>query len=311
MRSIASRAAALLLALALAASALPFAALAAGPLTYTVRTDLGQGLTLTQGNGYTDAGKLRQLFTLDYTPGGNVRPLVLYGTYINGKSPVGTVVAYAESMGYRVLAAVNSDFFFMGSGVPTGMTIQNGRLASSDGGWNAVGFFEDGTAIAGTPKLSITLTGPDGAERPIHALNNVRTSAGIYLYTQDFDATTATTAAGTEVVLEPVKGDPLRLGRKLKARVVSTAHAHRPGSAGAQPDGQLHRRRDPLRPGGGRSGDDLCRHGGPRLERCGLGLRRRKYAGEKRPAHLRRHRRGGAPDGFGHPGGRLRADSGM
>ena len=87
-----------------------------------------------------------------------------------------------------------------------------------------MGFFEDGTAIAGTPKLSITLTGPDGAERPIHALNNVRTSAGIYLYTQDFDATTATTAAGTEVVLEPVKGDPLRLGRKLKARVVSTAH---------------------------------------------------------------------------------------
>lgn len=224
MKAIASRFAALLLVLALAASALPFAALAAGPLTYTVRTDLGQGLTLTQGNGYTDAGKLRQLFTLDYTPGGNVRPLVLYGTYINGKSTIGTVVAYAESMGYRVLAAVNSDFFFMGSGVPTGMTIQNGRLASSDGGWNAVGFFEDGTAIAGTPKLSITLTGPDGAERPIHALNNVRTSAGIYLYTQDFDATTATTAAGTEVVLEPVKGDPLRLGRKLKARVVSTAH---------------------------------------------------------------------------------------
>ena len=87
MKAIASRFAALLLALVLAASALPFAALAAGPLTYTVRTDLGQGLTLTQGNGYTDAGKLRQLFTLDYTPGGNVRPLVLYGSYINGNPP--------------------------------------------------------------------------------------------------------------------------------------------------------------------------------------------------------------------------------
>ena len=34
-----------------------------------------------------------------------------------------------------------------GERVPTGMTVQDGVLVTSDGAWNAVGFFEDGTAI--------------------------------------------------------------------------------------------------------------------------------------------------------------------
>ena len=64
-----------------------------------------------------------------------------------------------------------------------GMTIQDGILVTSDGAWNAVGFFEDGTAMTDTPKLSITLTTEEGDEYPIYALNNVRTGEGIYLYT--------------------------------------------------------------------------------------------------------------------------------
>lgn len=227
MKSIATRICSLLLVLTLAAALLPFPAAAAGELTYTTQTVLGDGLTLTQGNGYTEAGKLRQLFSLDYTPDSGVRPIVLYGSYLNGKSTISTVISYGESLGYRVLAAVNADFFFTSSGVPTGMTIQNGRLVSSDGAWNAVGFLEDGTAIAGAPRLSISLTCADGSVKPIYALNNVRTASGIYLYTPDFDATTATTAAGTEVVLELLEPeDVLALGQPLQARVISNARAN-------------------------------------------------------------------------------------
>lgn len=225
MKSIAKRILSLLLIFTLTATMLPLPTLALDTLQYTVQTQLGPGLTLTQGNGYTESGKLRQLFSLDYDPNNeNVRPIVLYGNYLNGKSTIGTVISYGESLGYRVLAAVNADFFFTTSGVPTGMTIQNGRLVSSDGAWNAVGFFDDGSAIAGTPKLSITLTQENGNVKSIYALNNVRTASGIYLYTSDFDATTATTAEGTEVVLELLNEDALYLGQPLYARVISNAH---------------------------------------------------------------------------------------
>ncbi len=214
-------AAALILALALAFS-LTASAIATDPLAYTVSTDLGDGLTLTQLNSINN-GVRRQQFTLDYTPGGAVQPLVFYGNAVYGRQDIQQMLAYAKSQGWHVLAAVNSDFFFTGSGVPTGMTIQNRRLVTSDGAWNAVGFFSDGSAIIGAPKLSISLTNQSGLTWPIYALNNVRTSAGIYLYTQDFDKTTRTTAAGTEVVLQTNGYDQLRLGQPLEAYVVSVS----------------------------------------------------------------------------------------
>jgi len=189
----------------------------------TVTTVLGDGLTLDQLNSLS-GGTRRQQFTLNYEPGGSVQPLVLYGDTLYGKSTIDQVVEYAQNQGYQVLAAVNSDYFFTGSGIPTGMTIQDGILVTSDGAWNAVGFFEDGTAMVDTPKLSITLITEDGREYPIHALNNVRTNDGLYLYTDDFDYCTRTTAEGTEVVLELGRRyNELKLGKKVEATVASIA----------------------------------------------------------------------------------------
>ena len=189
----------------------------------TVHTTLGDGLDLTQTNSLLN-GIRRQQFLLDYTPGGSVQPLVLYGDTLYGKSTVAQVAEYAAAQGYHVLAAVNGDYFFTGSGVPTGMTIQDGVLVTSDGAWNAVGFFEDGTAMVDTPRLSLTLTTEDGREYPIYALNNVRTAKGIYLYTDDFDSCTRTTAEGTEVVLElGRRNNTLKIGKKVTATVSSIA----------------------------------------------------------------------------------------
>lgn len=191
-----------------------------------VTTVIGDGLTLTQHNSRTGSAR-RQSFTLDFTPGGAVQPLVLYGDELYGKSTVNTVISYAQKQGWHVLAAVNADFFFTSSGVPCGMTIQNGRLVGSDGMWNAVGFFADGTAIVDTPRLSITLENTTtGQSWPIYALNKVRTNNGLYLYSRDFDKVTRTTAAGTEAVL--VLDDPesaLSLGESLSATVLSVEQA--------------------------------------------------------------------------------------
>ena len=200
-------------------------AFAAETAAHTVTTQLGDGLTLTQLNSLTGSTR-RQQFTLDYQPGGNVRPIVAYGDTLYGKSTVEQVVQYAQDQGHHVLAAVNADFFFTGSGIPTGMTIQEGRLVTSDGAWNAVGFFADGTVMAGTPRLSITLTTEGGEEYPIHALNNVRTADGLYLYTPDFDFCTRTSAEGVEVLLEVgSRYNQLKLGKKVEATVLSIANA--------------------------------------------------------------------------------------
>ena len=195
-------------------------AFAADIAAHTVTTQLGSGLTLTQCNSVTGSTR-RQQFTLDYTPGGAVQPMVAYGDTLYGKSTVEQVVQYAQAQGHHVLAAVNADYFSTSTGVPTGMTILDGRLISSDGGWNAIGFLEDGKAIIGHPELSITLTTEAGDTYPIHALNNVRTADGLYLYTPDFDTCTRTSAEGTEVLLE-VSGD-LKLGKRLKATVLSVS----------------------------------------------------------------------------------------
>ena len=218
MKKIPTRAIAWILLILLALSCI-IPAFAVDEGARTVQTVLGDGLTLTQLNSYLN-GVRRQQFTLDYEPGGSVQPLVLYGDTLYGKSTVTQVVDYARSQGYHVLAAVNSDFFFTGSGIPTGMTVQNGVLVTSDGNWNAVGFFKDGTAMAGTPGLKLALLTENGEEYPIYALNNVRTKDGLYLYTTDFDTVTRTTAAGVEAVLDITgRQKELRIGGSVEATV--------------------------------------------------------------------------------------------
>ncbi len=220
------RALALALSVMMALSLMPFAAAAAEAKRWQEVTELAPDLILTQENSRSEGGVYRQSFLLDYTPNGSVYPLVLYGEYLNGKSPIQTVMDYASEVGYDVVAAVNGDYFFTGSGIPTGMTIQNGRLVSSDGAWNAVGFLEDGTAVVGAPRLTITLTLPDGQEMPVYALNNVRTNEGVYLYSSDFDPTTGTTAQGTEIVLSVRRDKALTIGDTLRTTVLSAEHTN-------------------------------------------------------------------------------------
>lgn len=184
-------------------------------------TVISRGLTLSASQIQLNTGALRRAFTLDYTPGQTTAPLILYGDKLYGKSTIDEVVSYAEKLGYTVMAATNADYFHLETGLPTGMTIQNGRLCTSDGAWNAIGFRADGTAIVGAPGLQLSLTKSDGTTMGIYGLNKTRTTAGLYLYSSDFSSTTRTTRPGTEILLQLAEGEALAVGKTVTATVVS------------------------------------------------------------------------------------------
>ncbi|WP_302618805.1 phosphodiester glycosidase family protein [uncultured Oscillibacter sp.] len=182
---------------------------------------------------------------ITYTPNASVTPIVTYGGALTDRSSVSNTAKALEEQGYRVVAGINGDFYNVNNGLPIGVVVTQGRLRSSDGGYHAIGFRSDGTAILGKPAItmSVRYTAQDGAGEPLYneageplydelgnpltsgtgqaaektlwpaALNKARTESGIYLYTYDFNAshTTGATQPGVDVVCTIQEGN-LTLG---------------------------------------------------------------------------------------------------
>lgn len=171
---------------------------------------------------------------ITYVPNGAVTPIVTYGGVLTDRSTVSNTAKALEEQGHRVVAGINGDFYNVNNGLPIGIVVTQGQLRSSDGGYHAIGFRADGTAILGKPGLTASLgyAVQDGTGEPlydetgnplydelgmpltngtgqlvdkslrIHAINKARTEAGIFLYTYDFNAahTTGSTQPGVDVV---------------------------------------------------------------------------------------------------------------
>lgn len=182
---------------------------------------------------------------ITYTPNASVTPIVTYGGALTDRSSVSNTAKALEEQGYRVVAGINGDFYNVNNGLPIGVVVTQGRLRSSDGGYHAIGFRSDGTAILGKPAItmSVRYTAQDGAGEPLYneageplydelgnpltsgtgqaaektlwpaALNKARTESGVYLYTYDFNAshTTGATQPGVDVVCTIQEGN-LTLG---------------------------------------------------------------------------------------------------
>jgi len=171
---------------------------------------------------------------ITYTPNASVTPIVTYGGVLTDRSSVSNTAKALEGQGYRVVAGINGDFYNVNNGLPIGIVVTQGQLRSSDGGYNAIGFRSDGTAILGKPGIAMTVsyTAQDGTGEPLYneageplydelgnpltngtgqaaekslrlaAFNKARTEAGVFLYTYDFNAahTTGSTQPGVDVV---------------------------------------------------------------------------------------------------------------
>ena len=167
-------------------------------------------------SSYSD---LRTENLVTYAPSRDVTPLVTFGGSLTARTTVTAAARELEKQGYRVVAGINGDFFNTSNGLPIGLLVSDGKLLSSDGGYYAVGFLEDGSAVIGKPGLSITAdlgyemadsTGyTSQVNRTIAGINKARVSTGgIYLYTYEFNDrhTTGNTEAGVDVLCTIVDG---------------------------------------------------------------------------------------------------------
>ena len=241
MKNFLRKATSLFLSLLLASSLL---AVPAGA-SYALGEDLTQEDTLVSestvlstnvfwSTAYSD---LRRENLITYSPNRFVTPMVTYGSTLTSCSTVGAAARELEAQGYRVVAGINGDFYNVSTGLPIGLVVSEGEVKSSDAGYYAIGFREDGSAVLGKPGLTVTADlgylGYDasgyGAEivRNITGINKARVSTGgIYLYTYDFNAkhTTGNTESGVDVVCSVQEGS-LSIGGTLTLQVEEVIHA--------------------------------------------------------------------------------------
>ena len=161
----------------------------------------------------TTYSDLRTENLVTYTPNDDVTPIITFGNVLTDRNTVPAAAKELENQGYRVVVGINGDFYNTSTGLPIGLVVTEGQLRSSDGGYYAVGFRKDGTAVLGKPAVKVTANlgyqVDDGTGntvdmvRQLSGVNKARVSSGgIYLYTYDFNTkhTTGNTEPGIDVV---------------------------------------------------------------------------------------------------------------
>jgi len=148
------------------------------------------------------------VFTVDPALPGIV-PVAMYGSKLYGRSTITTAVDYATmTEGLSIAGGVNGDFYSFTTGISLGMVVHNGILNSSDAGYPAIGFTENGEAVIGNPNIAISMVSDEGISIPVDHFNKYRTVYGVYLFSEDFSAESRTSTLGTHIVLDIIDGEP-------------------------------------------------------------------------------------------------------
>lgn len=204
----------------LAAGALSICLLlgSAGAASRVLReTGLTLSDALTLQRTYLDQGDTVKEQILSYTPGGDVRPVVVYGSTLYGRSTMDYLQQYLADRDYTAVAAVNAAFFDMSTGIPYGMVVTEGILRTS-GNVTTVGVLHNGDLIIGVPNLTVTMTYGGGTTEISY--NKALTEAnGFCLYSQDYDYVTKNSHKGYYLVLEADRAE-LTTECTLEAKVV-------------------------------------------------------------------------------------------
>lgn len=115
-----------------------------------------------------------------------VRPVASYGGSVCGRSTVSEAAQAYEQLGYRVVGAINGDFYDMATGYPLGILISDGEVLSGSSEYYAVGFRADGSAVMGSPQLSMVASAGERSLK-LASLNKPRVDdAGVTMLTYDY-----------------------------------------------------------------------------------------------------------------------------
>lgn len=184
-------------------------------------TALQDGAVLSDNIYWSDYySQLRHEYYITYTPGGQVTAAVAYGESVCDRLTGSAAAQTYEAMGYRVVGAVNGDFYDTSTGYPLGLLISEGELLSGSANYYAVGFRADGSVVMGQPSLAITAQSY-GQSLALSAINKPRVeNGGVTLLTYDFrsDHTTGTTTAGVSALCTVV-GGAAAIGGELMLQV--------------------------------------------------------------------------------------------
>lgn len=116
-----------------------------------------------------------------------VRPVASFGSSVCARSTVSEAAQKYESLGYRVVGAINGDFYDMATGYPLGILVSDGELLSGSPEYYAVGFRADGSAVMGAPNLTMTAVSSGGYSVKLASLNKPRVDkAGVTMLTYDY-----------------------------------------------------------------------------------------------------------------------------
>ncbi len=187
-----------------------------------------EGIEVSEGTVYSDnifysdqsgVGRQHERF-YTYTPGGTTVPAVYSGEYIYGKQTLGSATDEIRKQGLIPLMGMNAGFFSMQTGVPMSNVIENGVIiAKETSGADAVGFYEDGTAVVNWLKIN-TVMKIGETDVVIANINKYRQPFGAYLLTDRFYKNTKAKGEGLNIVIGSVSGE-MRLGETVTGVVES------------------------------------------------------------------------------------------
>jgi len=193
----------------------------------------GTGMTLARGIYWTGSDYRNENY-IEYTANSAVQPMVVYGSKLTNYGSFSSMASLLQSSGYHVIAGINGDYYNMSNYEPLGVVIYEGRLISSDGGLNAVGFRADGSTVIGRPSMKMSVT-VGGTEYPLAKFNKTRNTADFALLNNDYGPTTKSTAAGLDVICTP-STDTVNLNTQLTLTVDSVVEDK---GAISIPDGKM------------------------------------------------------------------------
>lgn len=155
-----------------------------------------------------------------HTGGTQVRPVVVYGSSVCDRLTSSAAAQYYEQNGYRVVGAINGDFYDTSTGFPLGLLVSRGTLLSGSANYYAVGFRSDGSVVMGAPRLSITAQSAAG-QLALAAVNKPRVEQGgatLLTYYYRNDHATGISTAGVNVLCT-ITGGKAAIGGELVLQV--------------------------------------------------------------------------------------------